>query len=90
MQPAIIYQEEWVKILAKGLITIPKSFRDELGLKEGEVAKVKKIGKRLIIEPRELSNYESYSNIEYKEMLDNDKLPKKLANLTSSMWPDIT
>jgi len=22
------YQEEWVKILSKGLITIPKTFRD--------------------------------------------------------------
>lgn len=54
MQPAVIYQEEWVKILSKGLITIPKSFRDELGLKEGEIAKVKKIGKRLVIEPREI------------------------------------
>jgi len=56
MQPTIKYQEEWVKILAKGLITIPKSFRDELGLKEGEVAKVKKIGTKIIIEPREIPN----------------------------------
>ena len=30
-------QEEWVNVLSKGLITIPKKMRDEVGIKEGDV-----------------------------------------------------
>lgn len=83
------YQEEWVKILAKGMITIPKAFRDELGIKEGEVAKIKKIGRRLLIEPREIADYEVYSDKEFKKMLKEDKLPRKLAAIASSIWSDL-
>ena len=41
-------QEEWVRILGKGMVTIPKSWRDELGLTEGEVVKAKKVGNKAI------------------------------------------
>jgi bifunctional DNA-binding transcriptional regulator/antitoxin component of YhaV-PrlF toxin-antitoxin module len=34
-------QETWIKVLSKGVITIPKEFRDQLGLEEGDVAKAK-------------------------------------------------
>lgn len=83
------HQEAWVRILNKGMITIPKSFRDILGIKEGEVAKMKKVGKKLIIEPREVTDYEVYSNQELQEMIKDDKLPKKLAKITASFWPDL-
>lgn len=91
--PAIVstrdYSEEWVKVLAKGMITIPKSFREELGIREGEVARIKKIGKRLVIEPRELIDYEVYSDKELKEMIEGDKLPPKLAKEAIALWPDL-
>jgi len=83
------FPEEWVKVLAKGLVTIPKTFRDQLGIKEGEIARIKKIGQRLIIEPREIADYEVYSDKELKEMRKEDKLPKKLADIASSLWPDL-
>lgn len=83
------YQEEWVKILTKGMVTIPKIFRDELNLNEGEVARIKKIGHRLVIEPRETIDYEVYKVDEYKKMLSDDKLPPKLAKVASSIWEDI-
>jgi AbrB family looped-hinge helix DNA binding protein len=91
MQTAIKsdYKEEWVKILTKGMLTIPKAFRDELNLKEGEVARIKKIGQRLVIEPREVVDYEAYSDGEFKKMLFDDRLPPKLANIASSIWEDI-
>lgn len=82
-------QEEWVKILAKGMVTIPKSFREELGIREGEVARIKKVGKRLVIEPRELADYEVYSDKELSDMLKEDKLPKNLADKAASFWPDL-
>ncbi|MCJ7739942.1 AbrB/MazE/SpoVT family DNA-binding domain-containing protein [Candidatus Microgenomates bacterium] len=82
-------QEEWVKILAKGMVTIPKSFRDDLGIREGEIAKIKKIGSRLIIEPRETADYEVYSDNELKEMLQKDKLPQNLAQKAAGFWPDL-
>lgn len=83
------FREEWVKVLAKGMITIPKPFREELGIKEGEVARIKKIGSRLVIEPRELVDYEVYSKQEFKNMLKEDRLPVNLAKKAASLWPDL-
>lgn len=80
---------QWVKILTKGMITIPKSFRDELGIKTGEVARIKRVGQRLIIEPREIADYEVYSDQELKEMLEEDQLPPKLAKQAASLWSDL-
>jgi AbrB family looped-hinge helix DNA binding protein len=48
MQP----QETWIKVLSKGVITIPKEFRERLGLEEGDVAKAKVVGDKLIIQSR--------------------------------------
>lgn len=81
--------EDWVKVLAKGMITIPKSFREELGIREGEVARIKKIGSRLVIESREVADYEVYSDRELKKMLKEDQLPADLASKAASLWPDL-
>lgn len=43
-------------------MTLPKSFRDELGIKEGEIARIKKVGQRLVLETREVADYETYSD----------------------------
>jgi len=83
------FQNEWVKILSKGLITIPKTFREELGLREGEIARIKKVGRRLIIEPREIAEYEVYSDKELKRMLKEDKLSADLAKKAANFWPDL-
>lgn len=56
---------------------------------EGEVARVKKVGKRLIIEPREVVDYEVYSDREFKQMLKEDKLPVNLAKRAALLWPDL-
>lgn len=84
-----VIREEWIKILGKGMITIPKSFRDELNFKAGEVAKIKKVGRRLIIEPRDTVDYRIYSDKELEEMLKEDKLPPKLAKKAAKMWRDL-
>ncbi len=85
----VLAQSQWVKILSKGLITIPKDFREALDLKEGEIARVRKVGKRLIVEPREVADLELYSDKEFKQMLREDELPSNLAKKAASLWPDL-
>ncbi len=74
-------QEEWLKVLGKGMVTIPKQWRDELGLEEGDIVKAKKEGNRVVIEPAQsnLAPYRIYSSAEIKAFLTEDQLPKSLA-----------
>lgn len=62
------------------MITIPKGWRDELGLKEGEIVKAQKIGNKMVIESEaERVPYRIFSNEEIEEWLKADRLPKALA-----------
>jgi AbrB family looped-hinge helix DNA binding protein len=63
------------------MVTIPKQWREELGLKEGDVVRAKKEGSRLVIEPNKsnLAPYRVYSSAEIDAFLKEDKLPKSLA-----------
>lgn len=83
------YQTEWVKVLTKGLVTLPKNFRDSVGIREGDVARIKKIGRRLVIEPRDLADYELYSDKELAQMLRDDKLPRAFKKKTAKIWPEL-
>lgn len=83
-------QEEWLKILTKGMVTIPKSWRDELGIKEGEMVRAKKTATKIIIEQVEKKvPYRIYSRKELQQFLKDDKLPKKLADKAASFWKDV-
>lgn len=42
--------EEWLKVLGKGMITLPKKWRTEMGIENGDVVKAKKKGNKVIIE----------------------------------------
>lgn len=73
-------EQEWLKVLGKGMITIPKVWREELGIDEGEVVKAKKVGNQVIIEAAEESApYRIFSDEEIRQWLKDDKLPKDLA-----------
>lgn len=71
-------QEEYLRILGKGMVTIPKAWRDELGLQEGEIVKARKIGNRMIIESEETVPYRIFSNEEIEEWIKEDRLPEAL------------
>lgn len=75
-----IDEEEWLKVLGKGLVTIPKKWRDEMGIKSGGVVKAKKSGNKLIIEslPIKKVPYRVYTAAEIDEFLKEDKLPQEL------------
>lgn len=65
----------WIKMLDKGMVTLPKKWRDELGLKKGKVVKAKKRGKTILIEPMEVeAPYRIYTDEEIQNFLKEDRL----------------
>lgn len=78
-QRTVRTQEEWLRVLTKGMVTIPKAWREELGFEEGKVIKAKKIANKIIIEPVEKPvPYRIYSQEELNQFIKDDILPKKL------------
>jgi AbrB family looped-hinge helix DNA binding protein len=75
--------EEWLKVLGKGMITLPKRWRDEMGIENGDVVKAKKEGNTVVIEakpqPNPTAPYRVYSDEEIKEFLAEDRLPEGFA-----------
>lgn len=84
-------QEAWIKVLSKGVITIPKEFREQLGLEEGDVAKARIEGNKLIIQSRKIAEYAEYRTFSKKqidELVKEDQLPEPLATQTKNYWSD--
>lgn len=73
--------EDIIKILPKGLITIPKKWREDLGFKENSLARVKKEGRRLVLEPIRVVGYplRDYSKKELRQFLKEDRIDNSLA-----------
>lgn len=87
-QPA--FQDEiWIKILPKGLITLPKKMREKLNIKAGDIAKINILGKSIIIKPREETEYRLFTNKEIKQWVKDDQLPVELAKKAKAIWSDI-
>lgn len=84
-------QEEYLRILGKGMITIPKEWRDELGLTEGEIVKAQKIGNKMVIESEiERVPYRIFSNEEIEQWLEEDRLPSALAKKVERKLKSLT
>ena len=83
MQVQIKPHETWIKILSKRVITIPKEFREKLGLEEGDIAKAKIEGDKLVIQSRKVAQYaeyRTYSKEELDQFEKEDQLPEPLAS----------
>ena len=75
-------KETWLKVLGKGMLTLPKRWRDESGLQTGDVVKAKKEGTMVVIELEQESKqapYRIYNDAELDEFLKEDKLSEELA-----------
>lgn len=73
-------QEEYLRILGKGMVTIPKEWRDELGLEEGNIVKAQKVGNKMMIETTsEAVPYRVFSKEEIETWLEEDQLSASLA-----------
>ncbi len=84
-------QEEYLRILGKGMITIPKEWRDELGLTEGEIVKAQKVGSRVVIESEtEEVPYRIFSNEEIEQWLKEDRLSLALAKKVERKLKSLT
>jgi AbrB family looped-hinge helix DNA binding protein len=73
-------QQEWLKILGKGMVTIPKKWRKELGLETGDVVKARKTGNRVVIESTKESkpSYRVYSDKEIDAFIKEDAVSDSL------------
>lgn len=84
-------QQLTIKPLAKGQITIPVSFRRQLGIKESTLfqAEVKEDG--IFLKPVNLNWKEKYirqfSDEEIKQWLEDDKLDQKTISKLKRKWP---
>ncbi|EKD65086.1 MAG: hypothetical protein ACD_50C00196G0003 [uncultured bacterium] len=79
-QTQINTNQEWLKVLGKGMVTIPKKWREALGITTGDIVRAKKEGDKVVIEAQKDSNvpYRIYTDTEIEEFLKEDKLPKNL------------
>lgn len=81
-QTVVNNNQELLRVLGKGMVTIPKKWREELGIETGDIVKAKKEGKRVVIEAPKQSikaPYRVYSDIEIDEFLKEDELPANFA-----------
>lgn len=81
--------EEWVNVLSKGIITIPKKIREQVGLKEGDVARVKTQGNKVIIEPREEKPYRTFTKEEIERWAKEDELTPETLKMIDELWPEL-
>lgn len=69
-------QDEWLKVLGKGMVTIPKKWRDDLGIAEGDIIKATKQGKTVVLTSPQTRTvpYRIYTDAEIKTFLKDDRL----------------
>lgn len=82
MQTTKDVQEEWLKILGKGMITIPKKWREAMGISTGDVVKAKKMGERVVIETQKVHApvpYRIYTKSEIDDFLKEDRVSLRFA-----------
>lgn len=79
-QTNINVQEAWLKILGKGMLTLPKKWRQDLGVETGDVIKAKKEGNKIVIVAQQNQKvpYRVYSDSEIEDFLKEDRLEKSL------------
>ena len=66
--------EEWLKILGKGMVTIPKKWRTDLKIEIGSLVRARKDGDSLIIEPPDKpAPYRIYSQSELENFIKDDQ-----------------
>ncbi len=93
MQTAKQTNSEWIKISAKGLITLPKKMRESIGLKEGSIAKATLKGSSIVIESVDPPfKGRLYTDAQLETWVVEDKLSdkdlKKHKKLLDELWED--
>lgn len=76
-----------IKILPKGLVTIPKKMREEIGLEENGLARIKQEGRRLVLEPVSIISYplREYSADEIEGFIKSDRVSLRIKKKVKSL-----
>lgn len=84
-------QQVIIKPLAKGQITIPISFRKQLGIKDNTLFQAELKEEGIFLKPVSLDWKENYirqfSDEEIKQWLEDDKLDEKTLRTLKRKWP---
>lgn len=83
-----IAEEKWVIVGKKGVITLPKSMRDQIGMEEGAIAKAKLVDNKIVIEPREEFGYRIFTKAQIEQWKKDDELPPESAKETERYWDE--
>lgn len=75
-----VANEEIVKMQPKGLLTIPKRIRENLGFEDDGLVRVREERGRVVLEPVRILDYpvRSYTKEEIKEFLALDRKESKI------------
>ena len=72
-------QEDILRVLTKGMVTIPKKWRERLAIQAGDRVRASLRERQIIVEPMEQkAPYRIYSQEELDEFAKNDTLPLSL------------
>ncbi len=81
---------EWVKILNKGVITLPKKLRDQAGIQPGDVARARVSGRSIIIESRDaVDDVRIFTEEDFARWEREDKLSPELAEKYKDLLEDV-
>lgn len=71
--------DQMIRVQNKGLVTIPKSMRDSIGLNVNDLIRIKEKMGRIILEPVRVLPYQvrSYSDSDLKEFFELDEKESK-------------
>lgn len=70
-----IQPTEWLKVLGKGMLTIPKEWRDEFGFQTGEMVQAEKTPLGVLIRPiKKKAPYRIYSRAELTQFVQDDQI----------------
>ncbi len=80
MQTQVGTYEQMVRVQNKGLVTIPKSMRDSIGLNVNDLIRVKEKMGRIILEPVRVLSYQarSYTNSDLDGFFELDEKESKV------------
>jgi AbrB family looped-hinge helix DNA binding protein len=79
MQTQLRTYEQMVRVQNKGLVTIPKSMRDSIGLNVNDLIRIKEKMGRIILEPVRVLPYQvrSYTNSDLDSFFELDEKESK-------------
>ena len=80
MQTQVGTYEQMIRVQNKGLVTIPKSMRDSIGLNVNDLIRVKEKMGRIILEPVRVLPYQarSYTNSDLDSFFELDEKESKV------------